>query len=118
MAEISESPTEFLDNAMTPHDDVRGGLGDGGWKLDIENASLAADNGGWRLTGQVTITYLAEPQLTRAGLEAYLLSPFDIQPRTHTLEQVLDTTVIAAVRCRLAHGGGRLEHWQLSTSAT
>ncbi len=66
----------------------------------------------------MTVTYLAEPLLTRAGLEAYLLSPFDSQPRTHTLEQVLDTTVIAAVRRRLAPGGGRVEHWQLSTPAT
>jgi hypothetical protein len=85
MTEISESATEFLDDAMNPHDDVCGELDDGGWELDIQNASLAADNGGWRLTGRVTITYLAEPLLTRAGLEAYLLSPFDSQPRIHTL---------------------------------
>ncbi|HEY5343902.1 MAG TPA: hypothetical protein VIJ66_09630 [Solirubrobacteraceae bacterium] len=116
--EIGESATEFLDDAMNPHDDVRGGLDDGGWKLDIQNASLSADNGGWRLTGRVTVTYLAEPLLTRAGLEAYLLSPFDSQPRTHTLEQALDTTVIAAVRRKLARGRGHVEHWQLSTSAT
>lgn len=118
MTEIGESATEFLDDAMNPHDDVRGGLDDGGWKLDIQNASLSADNGGWRLTGRVTVTYLAEPLLTRAGLEAYLLSPFDSQPRTHTLEQALDTTVIAAVRRKLARGCGHVEHWQLSTSAT
>jgi hypothetical protein len=118
MTEIGESATEFLDDAMSPHDDVRGGLDDGGWKLDIQNVSLAADNGDWRLAGRVTVTYLTEPLLTRARLEAYLLSPFDTQPRIHTLEQALDTTVIAAVRRTLARGRGHVAHWQLSTSAT
>jgi len=115
MTETSESAVEFLDDAMDPYDDVRGGLDDGGWELDIQNANLAAHNGGWRLAGHVTVTYLVEALLTRARLEAYLLSPFDSQPEIDTLGQALDMTVIATVRRRFA-GGGRVEHWQLSTS--
>lgn len=118
MAETSESAVEFLDDAMNPHDDVRSGLDDGGWELDVQNASLAASNGGWRLAGRVIVTYLVEALLTRAGLEAYLLSPFHSQPKIDTLEQALDMTVIAAVRRQFPRGRGHVEHWQLSTSAT
>ncbi len=118
MTETSESTIELLDDAMDPDDPTRGDLDDGGWKLDIQNASLAPTNGGWHLSGHMTVTYLAEPLLTRAALEAYLLSPFDGQPRIDTLDQALDTTVIAAVRRRFTPGRGYVEHWQLSTSAT
>ncbi len=118
LTETSESAIELLDDAMDPDDDARGDLDDGGWMLDIQNAGLAAANGGWHLTGRMTVTYLAGPLLTRARLEAYLLFPFDGQPRIDTLEQVLDTTVIAAVRRRLTRGRGHVQHWQLSTSAT
>jgi len=117
MAATGESPAEFLDDAMDPHDDVRGGLDNGGWTLAVQNATIAAADGGWRLTGRLAVTYLAEPLFARAGLEAYLLSPFDGQPRIDTLEQALDATVIEAVRHKLAHGRGHVEHWQLSTSA-
>jgi hypothetical protein len=117
MTETSESATKLLGYAMDPHDDVRSALDDGGWELEIQNASIAAANGGWRLTGHLAVTYLAEPLLARAGLEAYLLSPFDGRPRIDTLEQALDTTVIAAVRRKLTRGRGHVEHWQPSTSA-
>jgi GNAT superfamily N-acetyltransferase len=116
MAETTDSAIEFLDDAMDPDDDVRRGLDDGGWELGVQSATIAAADGGWRLTGRLTITYLAEPLLARARLEAYLLSPFDGQPRIDTLEQALDATVIAAVRGKLARGRGHIEHWQLLTS--
>ncbi len=118
MAETSESAVEFLDDAMNPYDDVRSGLDNGGWELDVQNASLITSNGGWRLAGRVIVTYLVEVLLTRAGLEAYLLSPFLRQPKIDTLEQALDVTVMAAVRRQFARSRGHVEHWQLSTSAT
>jgi hypothetical protein len=100
---------------MDPDDDVRGGLDAGGWELDIQHASLDAHNGGWRLAGHVTVTYLVEALLTRARLEAYLLTPFDSQPAIDTLGQALEMTVIEAVRRRFDRGNGRVERWQLSS---
>jgi GNAT superfamily N-acetyltransferase len=115
MTETSESAVELLDDAMDPDDDVRGGLDAGGWELDIQHASLDAHNGGWRLAGHVTVTYLVEALLTRARLEAYLLTPFDSQPAIDTLGQALEMTVIEAVRRRFDRGNGRVERWQLSS---
>lgn len=116
IAETRESAIEFLDCVMDPYDDVRRKLDDGGWKLDIQNASISANNGGWRLAGRVTVTHLAEALLARAELETYLLFPFHSQPKIDTLDQAFDTTVVAAARRRLAGGRGHVEHWQLSTS--
>lgn len=117
MAEVGESAAELLDDATNPHDDVRGELEDGGWELECGNATIAPADGGWRLTGRLTVTYLAEPLFARAGLEAYLLSPFDGQPRIDTLEQALDATVIAAVRRKLTCDCGHVENWGLSRSS-
>ncbi len=92
-------------------------LEDGGWELDVQNATIAAANGGRRLCGRASVTYLTKPLFARAGLEAYLLSPFGARPKIDTLEQTLDATVIGAVRPKLARGRGHVESWRLLTSS-